>query len=119
MSDQKPPEADPEKAPADEPAPFAPPQAPDTAPADTATTSEVPVVVEVPEAAEPVAATPTPAPEPTPTVSAADASYSRPVGSAAPGALSPDAYADRPEVLVGAAFAGGMLAALILKRLAR
>ena len=29
------------------------------------------------------------------------------------------AAADRPEVAVGAAFAGGLLAALILKRLAR
>jgi hypothetical protein len=28
-------------------------------------------------------------------------------------------YADRPEVLVGGAFAGGLLAALILRRLAR
>jgi hypothetical protein len=31
----------------------------------------------------------------------------------------PSAAADRPELLVGAAFAGGLLAALILKRLAR
>jgi hypothetical protein len=31
----------------------------------------------------------------------------------------PSAVADRPELAVGAAFAGGVLAALILKRLAR
>jgi hypothetical protein len=28
-------------------------------------------------------------------------------------------YADRPEVLIGAAFAGGLLTALIIKRLGR
>lgn len=72
-----------------------------------------------PPEAPPAKATPVPAPEPTPTVPAAEASYSHPAGSAAPSALSPDAYADRPEVLVGAAFAGGALAALILKRLGR
>ncbi len=32
---------------------------------------------------------------------------------------SGDALAERPEALVGAAFAGGVLAAMILKRLAR
>ncbi|MCW3013001.1 MAG: hypothetical protein JWO02_93 [Solirubrobacterales bacterium] len=61
------------------------------------------------------------APEPTPTVPASEASWSRPAGSAAPPTSVPaaDAFADRPEVLVGAAFAGGFVAALILKRLGR
>jgi hypothetical protein len=63
------------------------------------------------------------APEPTPTVSAAEATWSRPAGSAAPPPVSAspsgEALADRPEVLVGAAFAGGLVAAMILKRLGR
>lgn len=66
-------------------------------------------------------------PEPTPTVGASDASFTRPPGSAAPagstgtggpGGLDLEALAnDRPEVLAGAAFAGGLIAAMILKRL--
>jgi hypothetical protein len=36
-----------------------------------------------------------------------------------PPAAAPDKVDDRPELAVGAAFAGGFLAALILKRLAR
>jgi uncharacterized membrane protein len=63
------------------------------------------------------------APEPTPTVSATDASWSRPAGSAAPppfpASPSADANAERPEVLVGAAFAGGLVVAMLLKRLGR
>jgi hypothetical protein len=60
--------------------------------------------------------------EPTPTIGAADASYSTPPGSAAPagpGSLDLEALSDRPEVLAGAAFAGGLVAAMILKRLGR
>jgi len=44
-----------------------------------------------------------------------------PVGSGlldgAPAGAPPQPGADRPEILVGAAFAGGLLAAIILKRL--
>lgn len=103
----------------DAPAAFAAPQSPD---ADSAQPVAEPVAVPPAPVAEPEpAATATPPPpEPTPTISASDASSSRPAGSAAaPSALSPQAYDDRPEVLVGAAFAGGILAALILKRLGR
>jgi hypothetical protein len=63
--------------------------------------------------------------EPTPTVGASDASYSTPpgsaapAGSAAPGGLDLEALSDRPEVLAGAAFAGGLVAAMILKRFGR
>jgi hypothetical protein len=60
--------------------------------------------------------------EPTPTVGTSDASYSTPPGSAAPagaGGVDLDALSDRPEVLAGAAFAGGLVAAMILKRLGR
>jgi hypothetical protein len=51
-----------------------------------------------------------------------------PVGGAAPAGESPasahaaggdDAFAERPEVFVGAAFAGGLVLAQILKRLRR
>ena len=45
-----------------------------------------------------------------------DVAFSAPAADA----FAPDAApADSPEVLVGAAFAGGLLAALILKRLVR
>ena len=61
-------------------------------------------------------------PTPTPTVPATEATTARPAGSVAgsageqgtemPFGIPPD----RPEILVGAAFAGGLLAAIILKR---
>jgi hypothetical protein len=57
------------------------------------------------------------APEPTPTVGAAQASYGRPAGSVLLG--GPEAVDPHPEKLVGAAFAGGLVAALFLKGLAR
>jgi hypothetical protein len=62
-------------------------------------------------------------PTPTPNVTVADATLPHPEGSTAaprpadetelPFGIPPD----RPEILVGAAFAGGVLAAFILKRL--
>ena len=45
----------------------------------------------------------------------APADYARPTSAYEPGMAS---ESDRPEVAVGAAFAGGFLAALILKRIA-
>jgi hypothetical protein len=62
-----------------------------------------------------------PAPVPAATVTATDATTTRPAGSvAAPGGegneLPFGIPPDRPEILVGAAFAGGLLAAIILKR---
>ena len=63
-----------------------------------------------------------PTPEPTPTVTVVASTPSRPAGStAASGSGSSELPfgipADRPEILVGAAFAGGLVAAFILKRL--
>jgi hypothetical protein len=58
-----------------------------------------------------------PAPEPTPTVGTADASFGQPAGSALLGGT--DAVDPHPEKLVGAAFAGGLVAALFLKGLAK
>ena len=55
--------------------------------------------------------------QPTPTVSHGAQSASRPPGSAQPAGGTQ--VHERPEALVGAAFAGGLLTALILKRLAR
>jgi hypothetical protein len=63
-------------------------------------------------------------PEPTPTVGAAEATTAHPAGTALPAASLPGPLAnlpvdDHPEILVGAAFAGGIVAAFILKRLGR
>ena len=75
----------------------------------------------------PTTAGPTPTPAPSPTVPAAEATAARPAGSVAAPAAAPASGQgdellfgippDRPEILVGAAFAGGLLAAFILKRL--
>jgi hypothetical protein len=57
-------------------------------------------------------------PEPTPTVSVAGATAAHPPGTAAGESGLPFGIpSDRPEILVGAAFAGGLVAAFILKRL--
>lgn len=60
-----------------------------------------------------------PTPEPTPTVAVVAASSEHPPGTAAdePAQLPFGIPPDRPEILVGAAFAGGLVAAIILKRL--
>ena len=42
-----------------------------------------------------------------------------PAGAAAPPVRGPDEPTDNPGLIVGAAFAGGLLAATILKRLSR
>jgi len=61
-----------------------------------------------------------PTPQPTPTVTVTRSTPVNPAGSAAPpdeeGALPFGIPPDRPEILVGAAFAGGLVAAIILKR---
>lgn len=57
-------------------------------------------------------------PEPTPVVDPSEASWKQPPGTAA-GGSGDAAGQQKPEVLVGGAFAGGFLAALILKRLGR
>jgi hypothetical protein len=60
-----------------------------------------------------------PTPEPTPTVTVTRSTPAHPPGTAAdePSALPFGIPSDRPEILVGAAFAGGLVAAIILKRL--
>jgi hypothetical protein len=67
----------------------------------------------------------TAAPEPTPVVTEADATAAHPIGTAAyaapgePAPASPASPAEKPEVQAAAAFAGGLVLALILKRLGR
>jgi hypothetical protein len=62
-------------------------------------------------------------PQPTPVVGQGDASFERPAGTAAggslPGPLANLPVEEHPEILVGAAFAGGIVAAFLLKRLGR
>jgi hypothetical protein len=63
-------------------------------------------------------------PEPTPVVGASHATSRRPAGTAAnglplPGPLANLPVDEHPEILVGAAFAGGLVAAFVLKRLRR
>ena len=55
--------------------------------------------------------------DPTATVGHGQQTASHPPGSAMPSGGIP--ITERPEALVGAAFAGGLLTALILKRLGR
>jgi hypothetical protein len=68
--------------------------------------------------------TPTTAgPQPTPVVGQGEASFEQPAGTAAggglPGPLANLPVEEHPEILVGAAFAGGIVAAIVLKRLGR
>ena len=63
-------------------------------------------------------------PQPTPVVGQDDASFAQPAGTAAGGVALPGPLAnlpieEHPEILVGAAFAGGIVAAFILKRFGR
>jgi hypothetical protein len=62
-------------------------------------------------------------PQPTPAVGQGDASFEQQPGTAAggplPGPLANLPVEEHPEILVGAAFAGGIVAAFVLKRLGR
>jgi len=58
-----------------------------------------------------------PGAEPTPTVAHDQQTASHPAGSALPDGGVP--IQERPEAMVGAAFAGGLVLAMILKRLGR
>lgn len=65
----------------------------------------------------PTAASPAAEPQPTPTVPHTEQTASHPAGSAMPPGGVP--FTERPEAKIGGAFAGGLVAALILKRLGR
>jgi hypothetical protein len=60
-----------------------------------------------------------PTPQPTPTVGTDGASFGAPAGSAMLGGAGDAAVDPNPEKKVGAAFAGGLVAGLVLKGLAR
>jgi hypothetical protein len=62
---------------------------------------------------------PDPAPQPTATVGTGDASYGAPAGSAMLGGAGEPVVDPNPEKKVGAVFAAGLVAALVLKGLAR
>jgi len=65
-----------------------------------------------PVSPQPAVAAAIPVPEPTPVVAPSDATPQHPPGTAA--VIGP---ADRPEIAVGAAFAGGLVLAFILKKI--
>lgn len=63
-------------------------------------------------------------PQPTPVVGSTDSSFEQPPGTSAgggglPGPLANLPVEEHPEILVGAAFAGGIVAAFVLRRLGR
>jgi hypothetical protein len=61
----------------------------------------------------------TPVPQPTPVIPVSQSSTANPPGSAAPSGDAPAVLGppDHPEFAVGAAFAGGLVLAMILKRI--
>ncbi|WCB95978.1 hypothetical protein DSM104299_04730 [Baekduia alba] len=84
----------------------------------TAGPEAVDAAVQAPDAPVAVPA-PDPGPQPTPTVGSAEASYGAPAGSAMLGGAGDPVVDPNPEKLVGAAFGGGLVVALLLKGLAR
>jgi hypothetical protein len=88
-----------------------PPPPPAIAPAMDSPGAEVPAVVAPPEPGESASTLPPPVGR----VGSDSPAWSPEDEPSGPAALA----ADRPEVAVGAAFAGGLVLALILKRLAR
>jgi hypothetical protein len=127
------PNSEPEESSADEPAPLVPDEAtaihdvPDPIPAvlgvgEPAAAEEIaapgPVAPEPPSV--PSAAAPPPAvvPPPPPPVAEPDEPLVTSSGLPNPHGL-PEVAVERPEVAVGAAFAGGIVLAMILKRFAR
>lgn len=67
-------------------------------------------------AQQPAVAAAIPIPEPTAVIATSEASHDHPPGTAAP-EISVIGPADKPELAVGAAFAGGFALAFILKRI--
>jgi hypothetical protein len=66
---------------------------------------------------QPAVAAAVPVPEPTPVVPASQADRDHPPGTAAAEGPTVIGPADKPELAVGAAFAGGFVLAFILKRI--
>jgi hypothetical protein len=70
-----------------------------------------------PATPQPAVAAAIPVPEPTPVIATSDASAKHPPGTAAPEGPQVIGPPDKPEIAVGAAFAGGLVLAFILKRI--
>lgn len=70
-----------------------------------------------PSTPDPAVAAAIPVPEPTPVIPPADASPQHPPGTAAAAGPQVIGPPDRPEIAVGAAFAGGLVLAFILKKI--
>ncbi len=70
-----------------------------------------------PVSPQPAVSAAIPVPEPTPVISLSDADAKHPPGTAAPEGPAVIGPPDRPEIAVGAAFAGGFVLAFILKKI--
>ena len=70
-----------------------------------------------PSTPQPAVAAAIPVPEPTPVVTASGATRAHPPGTAVPESPQVIGPPDKPELAVGAAFAGGFVVAFILKRI--
>jgi hypothetical protein len=70
-----------------------------------------------PTTPQPAVAAAIPVPEPTPVIPASEANHEHPPGTAAPIGSQVIGPPDRPEIAVGAAFAGGFVLAFILKKI--
>ena len=70
-----------------------------------------------PASPQPAVAAAVPIPEPTPVIPASEANHEHPPGTAAPSGSQVIGPPDRPEIAVGAAFAGGFVLAFILKKI--
>ena len=66
---------------------------------------------------QPAVAAAIPVPEPTPVVGLSESDHGHPPGTAAPEGPAVIGPSDRPEIAVGAAFAGGFVLAFILKKI--
>jgi hypothetical protein len=100
----------------DTPTQVSPPAAP---PAQVSPPAAAPAAPEPATPEPPPAFTPPPPPPPPAPPSAAEPSSSEAASAGPDGGLAAAFPSDRPERAVGAAFAGGLVLALILKRLAR
>ena len=117
MTDQPPSQQPAEEPEGDEPAALVPDDAPtEVRPAEPVEAAPEPVAAPEPPAAFAPADAPAPPPPPLPPVADAAPAGELPSGD---GGLAAAFPSDRPERAVSAAFAAGLVLALILKRLAR
>lgn len=94
-----------------------PPHAPEAAGDTAADPAALDSPFGPPSATDPGGAGPA-TPEPTPVVPVSESSFRQPPGTARPTAQATDAadLTERPEVLAAAAFAGGLVVAMLIRR---